>query len=253
MTQKKQLPIFFWRLRLVPVTALLACAMPLQAQTQAPIGQVISVTQEIFSQKTRPQICWQTIVSARDKAIREQQNTPWLTKYWQPILGAALGGPIAYSLTGNYGADSQKWIWPTATGGAAVGALAGPGATAGGYGLGQLAYAIWPTSLALTVGFSLAGGAIGGLIWKMIFPPPAKIPEAPTPGEYLSEQVFFLQTSCTQQTKTTRTASGYLVKYTHQGKTQSARLKYYPGKQVSLASDGRPLDEIAIESNANQK
>jgi len=233
--------------------ALFLCAAPLPAYAQAPVGRVVSVTQEMLTHQSRPQVCWQTIVTARDKAIREQQNTPWLTKYWQPILGAALGAPIAYSLTSHYGASSQKWIWPTVAGGAIVGAAAGPGATAGGYGLASLAYAIWPTSLALTIGFGLAGSILGDLVWKMIFPPDPKIPEAPKPGKYLAEQVFFLETSCTQETKTTRTASGYLVKYIHEGKTQSARVKYYPGRQVPLASDGRPLDELPPSISTTQK
>ncbi len=247
------MPSLFHYPNFATYVALLICVAPLPAYSQTPVARVVSVTQEIFIQQSRPQVCWQAIVTARDKAIREQQKTPWLTKYWQPILGAAMGAPIAYSLTSHYGADSQKWIWPTVAGGAIVGAAAGPGATAGGYGLASLAYAIWPTSLALTMGFGLAGSILGDLVWKMIFPPEPKIPEAPKPGKYLAEQAFFLETTCTQETKTTRTASGYLVNYIHQGKTQSARVKYYPGRQVLLANDGRPLDELPPQKITTQK
>lgn len=247
------MPSLFRYPRFTTCVALFVWAAPLPAYAQAPVGRVVSVTQEIFTQQARPKVCWQSIVSARDQAIREQQSTPWLTKYWQPILGAAIGAPIAYSLTKNYGANSQKWVWPTVAGGAIVGAAAGPGATAGGYGLASLAYAIWPTSLALTMGFGLAGSLLGDLAWKMIFPPDPKIPNAPTPGKFLAEQVFFLETTCTQETKTTRTAAGYLVQYVYQGKTQSARVKYYPGRQVLLAGDGRPLDEQPPPTSTNQK
>lgn len=247
------MPSLFQNPRFTTCVALLVCAAPLPAYSQAPVGRVVSVTQEIFTQQSRPKVCWQTIVTARDKALREQKNTPWLTKYWQPILGAAMGAPIAYSLTTHYGADSQKWIWPTVAGGAIVGAAAGPGATAGGYGLASLAYAIWPTSLALTIGFGLAGSILGDLVWKMIFPPDPKIPEAPKPGKYLAEQVFFLETACTIETKTTRTASGYLVKYIHQGKTQTARVKYFPGREIILASDGKPLGELPLSKSITQK
>lgn len=222
------------------------------AQAQTSNGQVLTVTQETFTNKTKPQVCWQTILTAEQKATREEQNTPWLTRYWQPLLGAALGAPIAYTLTANYGVSSQKWVWPTVAGGAIAGAVAGPGFTAGGYGLGVLAFAIWPASLPLTVGFSLAGGILGDILWKMIFPP-KKTPEKVTPGQYMSNQEFFIETTCSVQPKITYTESAYLVKYLYKGKPELARVKYYPGRQVALTSAGRPLDEILIETPSNQK
>ena len=216
---------------------------PNHAKAQNPVGKVLTITQETFTNQTKPQVCWKTILTAEQKSVREEQNTPWLTRYWQPLLGAAMGAPIAYSLTGNYGVDSQKWIWPTAAGGAAAGAIAGPGFTAGGYGLGTLAYAIWPASLPLTVGLSLVGGILGDVLWKMIFPP-KKVPEKVKPGEYMSNQEFFIETTCTQQPKTTYSQSAYLVKYLYKGKPETARVKFYPGQNIMLNTSGRPIDEV---------
>jgi hypothetical protein len=222
-----------------------------QATAQTSTGKVLTITQETFMEKTKPQVCWKTILTAEQKATREEQNTPWLKRYWQPLLGAAMGAPIAYTLTANYGIDSQKWIWPTVAGGAVAGAVAGPGFTAGAYGLGVLAYAIWPASLPLTVGFSLAGGILGDMLWKMIFP--SKKPEKVTPGEYMANQEFFIETTCTLETKITYSQSGYLIKYLYKGKPEFARVKYYPGKQIALTSTGRPVDEIMVETTATQK
>jgi len=222
------------------------------ALAKTPTGKVLTITQETFTEKTKPQVCWKTILTAEQKATREKQNTPWLKRYWQPLLGAAMGAPIAYTLTANYGASSQKWIWPTVAGGAVAGAVAGPGFTAGGYGLGVLAYALWPASLPLTVGFSLAGGILGDILWKMVFPP-KKTPEKVEPGEYMTNQEFFIETTCTLQPKITYTQPAYLVKYLYKGKTELARVKYYPGRQVALTSTGRPIDEILIESPTTQK
>lgn len=222
------------------------------ALAQNPSGRVLTVTQETFTHKTKPQVCWKTILTEEQKATREKQSTPWLTRYWQPLLGAAMGAPIAYSLTGNYGIDSQKWIWPTVAGGAAAGAIAGPGFTAGSYGLGTLAYAIWPASLPLTVGLSLVGGILGDVLWKMIFPP-KKVPEKVTPGEYMTNQVFFIETTCTRQPKITYSESGYLVKYLYKGQTETARVKYYPGQQILLTLSGRPIDELMPPLTSTQK
>ena len=234
---------------LAVVFAAIGLALP-SARAQATVGRVLSITQETVATRLTEQVCWQKILTERQKAIEEEKSTPWLTRYWQPILGATIGAPIAYSFTDNYGPDSQKWIWPTVAGGAVVGAVAGPGATAGSYGLGSLAYAIWPASLPLTIAFSMAGGVLGDLLWKMVFPPNKK-PTEVKPGQYMPDQTFFLVTTCTKAPKVTRSSSGYLVKYLYQGKTASARVKYYPGRQIPLGANGRPIDEIPTAKTVN--
>jgi uncharacterized protein YcfJ len=218
---------------------------------QPTTGKVLTITQETFTEKTKPQVCWEKIITGEQKAAREEQNTPWLKRYWQPLLGAAMGAPIAYTFTANYGVNSQKWVWPTVAGGAVAGAVAGPGFTAGAYGLGVLAYSIWPASLPLTIGFSLAGGILGDKLWKMIFP--SNKPEKVNPGQYMANQEFFIETTCTLETKITYSQSGYLIKYLYKGKPELARVKYYPGQQVALTTAGRPVDELQVETTATQK
>lgn len=213
------------------------------AMSQPLTARVLSVGQETFATTTRKEICWQTILTAHQKAVREEQNTPWLIRNWQPLLGAAMGGAIGFQFTGNYGTTSQKWVWPTVIGGAAVGAIAGPGATAGAYGLGTLAYSLWPASLPLTAGFTLAGGIIGKILWDMIFPPNKDL-QAPQPGEFMTNQVFYLETTCTKPERVEYRQAPYLVTYAHDGKTLTARVKYYPGARIELNSAGRPVHEI---------
>lgn len=210
---------------------------------QTTTAQVISVTQEVFAKASREPVCWQTILTAHQKAVREQANTPWLVRNWQPLLGAAMGGAIGFKFTRNFGESSEKWKWPTVAGGAVAGAVAGPGFTGGAYGLGTLAYSIWPTSLPLTVAFSLVGGVVGKVVWDMVFPKNPAL-KKPKPGEYLADQVFYLETTCSKPERITYESAPYLVKYRHNGQTYSARVKYYPGARLPLQANGRPLYEI---------
>jgi len=219
--------------------------------TAAPLtAQVISVTQEVFATVSRPEVCWQTILTAHQKAVREQTNTPWLVRNWQPILGAAMGGAIGFQFTGNFGASSEKWKWPTVAGGAVAGAVAGPGFTGGAYGLGTLAYSIWPTSLPLTIAFSLVGGVLGKVVWDMVFPKNPAL-KKPQPGENLANQQFYLETTCSKPEQVNYEQAPYLVKYRHDGKTHTARVKYYPGSRLPLQTNGRPLYEVPASNAAN--
>ena len=213
------------------------------ANAQIVSAPVLSVTQETFKTVARPQVCWQTIITAHEKAVREEQSTPWIVKYWQPILGAAFGGAIGYQFTRNYGPTSQKWVWPTVVGGALVGGVAGPGPTAGAYGLGTLAHAIWPTSLPLTVGFSMGGAILGKILWDLVFPPNKDL-QAPQQGEFMPNQTFYLETACSKPERIEYRQAPYLITYMHQGKKQTARVKYYPGRRVELTAAGRPVYEV---------
>jgi len=210
---------------------------------QVVTARVLSVTQETLASVTRPQVCWQTILTAHEKTVREEQRTPWLIKHWQPLLGAAMGGAIGFQFTGNYGPTSQKWKWPTVAGGAVVGAVAGPGATAGAYGLGTLAHSIWPTSLAMTAGLTLVGGILGKVIWDIVFPPNINL-QTPQPGQFLANQTFYLETTCTKPERIQYRQEPYLITYLHQGKKQTARVKYYPGARIELTAAGRPVFEV---------
>jgi uncharacterized protein YcfJ len=217
-------------------------ASNLRAQTIT--APVLSVTQETFATAAQTEVCWQRILTAHERAVRQAQDTPWLVRNWQPVLGAAMGGAIGFQFTANYGPSSQKWKWPTVAGGALVGAVAGPGATAGAYGLGTLAHSIWPTSLALTGGFSLAGAILGKVVWDIIFAPDKNL-QTPQPGQFLSSQTFYLETTCTKPEQVTYQQAPYLVTYTYQGKKQTARVKYYPGARIELTAAGRPRYEVS--------
>ena len=237
-------PRIFRRQAIPVVFGMLACAIGTNVSAQIVTAPVLSITQETFAEVTRPEVCWQTIITAHEKALSEQKKTPWLVKNWQPLLGAVMGGAIAFKFTGNYGEASQKWKWPTVAGGAVVGAVAGPGATAGGYGMGVLAYSLWPASIPMTAGFTLLGGVLGKLAWDLIFPPNKDL-QAPQPGQFLANQNFYLETTCTKPERVQYRQAAYLITYTHQGKKQTARVKYYPGARVELTSAGRPVYEVS--------
>src|SRR5690606_33460160 len=111
---------------------------------------VQTVTQEIIETTEKVSVCWQTIVSDRERARQDYENQSWLVKYWQPIVGGILGAGVGYQFTANYGVKSQKWVYPTVAGGMAVGAVAGPGMVSGAYALGTAAHYFWPTKLPLT-------------------------------------------------------------------------------------------------------
>lgn len=218
---------------------------------------VLTVTQEILETTEKTSVCWQTIVSDRERAQRQYESQSWLVKYWQPLLGGVLGGAVGFQFTGNYGPSSQKWVYPTIAAGVAIGAIAGPGMVAGAYGAGTLAHHFWPTKLPLTIMVSMIGGILGDGLMKLLFPgsPPKELLATPQPGQYLSDQQFYLETSCAPTTRVLYTEKPYRVTYTYKGEPRSALLKYYPGERIALDGSGRPLNELTstTEKPANPR
>lgn len=207
---------------------------------------VLTVTQEVLETTEKATVCWQTIVSDRERAQRQYESQSWLVKYWQPLLGGVLGGAVGYQFTGNYGPTSQKWVYPTIAAGVAIGAIAGPGMVAGAYGGGTLAQHFWPTKLPLTIMLSMIGGILGDGLMKLLFPasPPKELLATPQPGQYLPDQQFYLETTCAPTERVLYTEKPYRVTYTYLGEPRSALMKYYPGDRLTLDADGRPVNEI---------
>src|SRR5690606_14108218 len=116
---------------------------------------VLSATQETIQHRDKSEMCWRVIVTDHERARAQYAAQPWVVKYWQPILGGVLGGAVGFHFTGNYGASSQKWFYPTILAGMAVGAVAGPGMVAGAYAGGVLAQHFWPTKLPVTIALSM--------------------------------------------------------------------------------------------------
>tara|TARA_R110000851_G_scaffold333533_1_gene515363 strand:+ start:205992 stop:206837 length:846 start_codon:yes stop_codon:yes gene_type:complete len=207
---------------------------------------VLTVTQEVIEKAEKTDVCWQTIVSDRERAQRQYESQSWLVKYWQPILGGLLGAAVGYKFTGNYGPKSEKlWFYPTILAGVAVGAVAGPGMVAGAYGGGILAQHFWPTKLPLTIMLSMIGGILGDALMKLLFPdsPPKALLQKPQPGQYLANQQFYIETTCVPTTRVTYTEKPYRVTYQFKGEKRSALFDDYPGEHIKLNSDGRPVNE----------
>lgn len=213
---------------------------------------VLSVTQELIEHTEKTEVCWQTIVSDRERAKAQYESQPWAVKYWKPILGGVLGLGVGYHFTRNYGEPSQKWFYPTLLAGAAVGAVAGPGMVAGAYGGGLIAQHFWPTKLPLTIMLSMIGGILGDGLFKLLFPdsPPPKLLATPQPGQYLDDQQFFIETRCVPTLRVTYTEKPYRVTYRYQGELNSALLKYYPGPRIRLDASGRPVGELRPAEDA---
>ncbi len=207
---------------------------------------VLSVTHETIAKTKKEDVCWQTIVSDRERARRQYESQPWFVKYWKPILGGVLGGLVGYRFTRNYGEHHKKWIYPTVAGGMAVGAIAGPGMVAGAYGLGTLAYSYWPGKLPLVAAISLIGGILGDGLFELLFPdsPPKALLEPTQPGQFLPAQQFYVETTCLPRIKVQYTESPFRVTYEYQGERRSALVRHYPGDRIALDAAGRPLNEF---------
>lgn len=209
------------------------------------IAQVLSVSHETIASPEETQLCSQTIVSDRQLAQREVAKTPWLIKYWQPIVGGIVGGIIGKQMGNHYGSTNNKWKTPTLIGGIALGALLGPGFGLGAYGLGALSEHYWPTKLPLEIVLALVGGALGDAAWKILFPasPPKNLLNPPKPGEYMADQQFFLETTCFTTTAYKNSESAYRVNYVYQGQNRSALVNYEPQETIEVDSLGNPRNE----------
>lgn len=211
---------------------------------------VLAVTHETIAKTRKEDVCWDTIVSDRERARQQYENQSWAVKYWKPILGGVLGGLVGFQFTRNYTDHSKKWIYPTVAGGIGVGAVAGPGMVAGAYGLGTLAYTYWPGKLPLVAAVSLIGGILGDGLFNWLFPDdPSKDLMAPTqPGQFLAEQRFYVQTTCVPRVRVEYTESPFFrVTYEYQGERRSALFHHYPGDKIALDAVGRPLKEFKPE------
>jgi hypothetical protein len=143
-----------------------------------------------------------------------------------------------------YGSTNNKWKTPTLIGGLALGALLGPGFALGSYGLGALSEHYWPTKLPLEVTLSLVGGILGDAAWKMLFPknPPSSLLDKPEPGEFLTEQQFYLETTCLQATNYKHQENWYTVNYIYNGEVRTSNFTYEPQDSIEVDNSGNPLN-----------
>lgn len=210
------------------------------------VAPVLTVTRETIEHREKAEVCWRAIVSDRERARQQYESQPWVVKYWQPILGGVLGAAVGFQFTRNYGPGSQKWFYPTLVGGAAVGALAGPGMVAGAYAGGTIAQHFWPTKLPVTLALAMIGGIVGDGLWKLLFPddPPKTLLAEPQPGQYLAEQHFYVETRCVPTEIVSYTEHPWRATYRYKGETRSALFRHYPGERIELDATGRPLKEM---------
>lgn len=202
-------------------TAFLLCMLSIPAShAQTLQARVISISSDTFNQTdAQTQRCLPSLISAHEKALRDNPSPSWMLRYAPIAVGAVLGGVVGLKVADRFGLGLQprkfqKWERP---GAGALGAV--------------------------------AGGLLGWWVTEQLFPVDPAAQETPQVGVPMSDQVFLTETTCTVSPTLMPVASPhYLVTYQHDGRTHTAQVKNYPGASIALTTEGRPVDEVVDEA-----
>jgi hypothetical protein len=87
------------------------------------------------------------------------------------------------------------------------------------------------------------GAILGNVVFNFLFPDAVSsdLLAPTTPGVYLPEQQFYIETSCLPRTQVQYTESAYRVVYMYQGERRTAMLPHFPGNTIELDAEGRPV------------
>jgi hypothetical protein len=82
---------------------------------------VLTISQQIIRTPGSEKICWQSIISDREKAQRERDSLPWIDKYWLPLTGGIIAGTYAVYAVQRFSTSAAYIIMPTILASAAAG------------------------------------------------------------------------------------------------------------------------------------
>jgi len=211
-------PVFFHFKGVMTAVMLCALAWP-SVWAQEFQARVIAVSSDTISTPDTPvQHCLPSLISAHDKAARDNTSTSWVLRYAPVAVGVVLGGAAGLKVADHYQ-----------------------------LGLKPRKYQKWERPAAGVIG-AAAVGLLGWWVSQQLFPedPSAQAPQADVP---MSEQNFLTETTCVPTSILTSASSPhYLVPYHHAGRDHTARVRHYPGPSIAVTVNGRPVDEITDDT-----
>lgn len=193
--------------------------------------------------------CWDTLVSQRDIAIREDNARPFFTRNLMPLIGAAMGGMAGGWLLKRLASENaaRKWMLPVIAGSGLGGYVVGPGGVAGAMIGGGIADKLGKHDrYKKTLPGVMAGALVGKALWDAIFPP--AVPPAPSsdPNGEISAEVFVRDQVCGPQLLMSHEDSLYRIGYRFNGEEFSVEVPFDPGEAVLLDATGRAVGPARI-------
>lgn len=85
------------------------------------IGQVLTVSQQISRLESNQKVCWQSIITDRQKAKNERDKLPWIDKNWIPLTAGVVTGLLAGYAMHRYTTAAWYFVMPTMMASAAAG------------------------------------------------------------------------------------------------------------------------------------
>lgn len=202
--------------------ALLGIALaPGLASAQGTQALVIHVSSEALALPQSAERCEPELLPLHEKAKRDPDSAPSMLRYAPVVAGVVLGGFVGLKV-----ADKYK------------------------LGLDPLKPKKWPRPVAGLVG-AAAGGLLGLWVTEQFFPldEAQKAPQ-PEPGVPMPDQVFLTETVCAPATWLVHQPTAhYWVTYRHGGQLHTARVPHYPGARIALTPEGRPVDEVPVQTH----
>lgn len=195
-------------------------SMAQPGQVQALYGQVIHVSSEVQSLDDPTQHCTPSLIALHDKARQEGASPSFLWRYAPVVAGVALGAVVGLKVADHYKLGLKDPLKPKK----------------------------WPRPLAGVAG-AAAGGLLGLWVTEQFFAEdPAS--QAPEPGVPMAAQSFLTEWTCAPSPRPMdQPPTHYAVTYRYDNRVLTARVRHYPGPRMALTPQGRPVDEITVETH----
>jgi outer membrane lipoprotein SlyB len=254
MTIRPSLPCPLVRSALL-LTLLLACteaqAAPLKLpefdngpESRTTVAPVLFVYASQNRDRSVGEQCWDTLISQRDLAIREDNAKPFFVRNLFPLVGAAMGGIAGGWMLKRLASDAvaRKWMLPVVAGSGLGGYFAGPGGVAGALVGGGIADKLGKHDrFKKTLPGALAGALVGKALWDAAFPP--AVPPAPPsdPDGEIAPETFVRDKTCGPQLLMSHEDSLYRIGYRFNGEEYTVDVPFDPGEAVLLDPTGKAV------------